>query len=83
MGRLNSKLGIITTIIVLVLIIIGINNYDKLPSSAIPDIMDPDYIKYYKKACKLGDADACFELGQIYEKGKGEVGIDFSEAYTF
>ena len=86
MGKLNwnSKLGIIVTIVVLVLILIGISERKAITKTAgLDSLTDEEYVSYYKKACKLEDSDACNELGKLYDHGDKEVSIDKEEALTY
>lgn len=40
-------------------------------------------IRHYTKAFEAGNADAAVEIGRIYEKGDGSVGLDPSIAYEW
>ncbi len=44
---------------------------------------ESDFIKYYKKACRLNELDACLELGESYENGLNGVLRDYKLAVKF
>jgi len=82
MVKMGSKPAIFTTIVVLGLIIFAIQS-DKIPTNALPTLIDSKYISFYKKACELNDAEACNDLGQIYDLGKGDERVDYEEALIY
>ena len=86
MGKLNSTLGIITTAAVLLLILILVGNReiitDSIEKRKLPSL-DSDFVSFYKKACDLKDAEACNELGLIYDHGRAGESIDYKDAYTY
>ncbi|HHB93780.1 MAG TPA: hypothetical protein ENK88_01350, partial [Campylobacterales bacterium] len=78
MGKLNwnSKLSILTTIVVLVLILVAISERKAITkTTGLEALTDEDYVSYYKKACKLHDSDACNELGKLYDHGDKDVSL--------
>ncbi len=84
MGRINSTLGIITTVVVLGLILIGISNRHLITkTTGLDTLTDADYVTYYKKACNLQDSSACNELGKIYNHGTKDVSIDYEYAKEY
>jgi TPR repeat protein len=83
MGKFKQFLPIFTTAVVLTGIVLLVFFRDNIPQRVMPDIMDSDYISFYKKACELNDAEACNDLGLIYDYGKNGEGVDHEEAYLF
>jgi TPR repeat protein len=80
----NSKLGIFTTIVVLALILVGISERKVITKTAgLESLTDEEYVEYYKKACGLRDADACYELGLLYDRGDKDVSVDKENALTY
>ena len=40
-------------------------------------------IEYYVKACNLGETAGCYDAGEIYSKGEGEIKADSKKAKEF
>ena len=40
-------------------------------------------LEYYSKACELGETTGCYDAGEIYAKGEGEIKADTKKAKEF